>query len=83
MPKKKTTENKIKGNTYNCFIEALNRNYEGGQKTGEFEESDAKATSKNTFLFGKKTIGANETVCDILKNGYKLPFSLHPFKCGI
>ena len=36
-----TTEHKIKGNTYNCFTEALNENYEGEQKTGEYEESDA------------------------------------------
>ena len=54
-----TTEDKIKGNNHNYFIEALYGNYEVEQKTGEYEESDAyisvKGNLKNTFLFwGKK-----------------------------
>ena len=53
-----TTEDKIKGNTYNCFTEARNGNYEGKQKTGNMTNMTTKflwkATSKNTSLFGKK-----------------------------
>ena len=37
-----------------------------------------KATSKETFLLGKKIIRANKTVCGILKNSYKLPFLYTP-----
>ena len=51
-------EDKIKGYTYNCFIEALNGNHEREQKTGEYEKYDAyisvKGNLKNTCLFGKK-----------------------------
>ena len=36
-----TTEDKTKGNNYNYFSEALHGDYEGEQKTGEYEESDA------------------------------------------
>ena len=42
-----------------------------------------KATSKNTFLFGKKTIRAKKTVCDILKKGHKLPFLYIPSNAEI
>ena len=77
-----TAEDKIKGDTYNCFIEALNGNHEREQKTREYEKYDAcisvKGNLKNTFLFGKKTIRTNETKCDILKKGYKLPFLYTP-----
>ena len=74
-----TADDKIKGNTYNCFIETLNRNYEGEQKTGEYEESDAYISAKgNLKSFWEKAIRANETVCGILKNGYKLPFHYTP-----
>ena len=77
-----TTKDKIKSNTYSCFIEARNGNYEGKQKTREYEESDAyismKGNLKKHLSFWKKTIRANETVCDILKNGYKLPFLYTP-----
>ena len=51
-----------------CFIEALNANYEGQQKTGEIEESDVfisvkNATLKSTFLFWKKkTIRTSKTI---------------------
>ena len=76
------TKDEIKSNTYNCFIEARNGNYEGKQKTREYEESDAyismKGNLKKHLSFWKKTIRANETVCDILKNGYKLPFPYSP-----
>ena len=34
-------EDKIKDNNYSYFIEALPGNYEGEQKTGKYEESDA------------------------------------------
>ena len=85
MRKKKTVilqTKKIKGNTYNCFIEALNGNYEEEQKTGEYEESDAyisvKGNLKKYLPFREKTIRANETVCYIFKNGYKLPFCYTP-----
>ena len=44
-----TTDDKIKGNTYNCFIEALNGNYEGEQKTGEYEESNAYISMKGNL----------------------------------
>ena len=48
------------------------------QETGEYEESDAyisvKVSFKKHLSFWEKTIRANEKVCDILKNGYKLPF---------
>ena len=48
------------------------------KKTGEYEESDAyisvKDNLKKYLSFWEKTITANETVSDILKNGYKLPF---------
>ena len=44
-----TTEDKIKSNTYNCFIEALNGNYEEEQKTGEYEESDAYISVKGNL----------------------------------
>ena len=44
-----TTYDKIKGNTYNCFIEALNGNYEEEQKTGEYEESDAYISVKGNL----------------------------------
>ena len=77
-----TTKDEIKGNTYNCFIEARNGNYEGKQKTREYEESDVyismKGNLKKHLSFWEKTIRANETVCDILKNGYKLPFLYTP-----
>ena len=73
-----TIEDKIKGNTYTYFIEALNGNYEGEQKTGKYEESDAyislKGNLKKHISFRENTIRADETVCDILKNGCKLPF---------
>ena len=77
-----TTEDKTKGSNYNYFIEALHGNYEGEQKTGEYEESDAyiflKGNFKKHLPFWEKTIRAHETVCDILKNGYKLPFLYNP-----
>ena len=73
-----TTEDKIKGNTSNCFIEALNGNYEGEQKTGEYEESNSyisvKGNLKKHLSFWEKMIRGNETVCDIHKSDYKLPF---------
>ena len=37
-----------------------------------------KGNLKKHLSFWKKTIRANETVCDILKNGYKLPFPYSP-----
>ena len=53
-----TTEDKIKGNTYNYFNEALNGNYEGEQKNWEYEESDAyisvKANLNKHLSFRKK-----------------------------
>ena len=33
-----------------------------------------KGNLKKHLSFWTKTIRANETVCDIVKNGYKLPF---------
>ena len=36
-----TIEDRIKGSTYTCFIEALTGNYEGKQKAREYEESDS------------------------------------------
>ena len=44
-----TIEDKIKGNTYTYFIEALNGNYEGEQKTGKYEESDAYISLKGNL----------------------------------
>ena len=73
-----TTEDKIKGNTYNYFNEVLNGNYEGEQKTRKHEESDAyisvKANLNKHLSFWQKTVRANVAVCNILKNRYKLPF---------
>ena len=73
-----TREDKIKGNNYNYFIEALHGYYGREQKIGEYEESDAyisvKGNLKKHLPFWEKTIRANEAVCDILKNGYKLRF---------
>ena len=61
------TEDTIKGNTYNCFIEVLNGNYEGEQKIGKYEESDAYISVKdNLKKHLEKTMRAKETVCDIL-----------------
>ena len=37
-----TTEDKIKGNTYNCFTEARNGNYEGKQETGNMTNMTTK-----------------------------------------
>ena len=37
-----------------------------------------KGNLKKQIPFWEKTIRANETVCDILKNGYKLPFLYTP-----
>ena len=37
-----------------------------------------KGNLKKHLSFWEKTIRANETVCDILKNGYKLPFLYAP-----
>ena len=58
-----TTEDKIKGNTYNFFTEALNGNYEGEQKTREYDASDAyisvKGNLKKHLSFWEKTISAN------------------------
>ena len=52
------------------------------KKTGEYEKSDAyisvKDNLKKYLSFWEKTITANETVSDILKNGYKLPFLYTP-----
>ena len=77
-----TTEDKTKGNNYNYFIEALHGNYGGEQKIGEYKESDAyvsvKGNLKKHLPFWEKMIKANETVCDILKNGYKLPLLYTP-----
>ena len=60
MPPKKghTTGNKIRVKTCNCFIEVINGNYEGKQKTGEYEESDTYISEKDNlkktpFLGGK------------------------------
>ena len=51
------TQSKIKGNTYTWFIEALTGNYEGEQKTKEYQESDAYISVKNNLkkypFFGK------------------------------
>ena len=44
-----TTGDKIEGNIYNCFVEALNGNYEGEQKTGEYEESNAYISMKGNL----------------------------------
>ena len=44
-----TTEDKIKGNNYNYFIEALHGNYGEEQKTGAYEESDAYISVKGNF----------------------------------
>ena len=53
-----TTEDKIKGNTYHCFIEAGNGNYEEKQKTREYEEYDdyisVKGNLKKTPFFLRK-----------------------------
>ena len=53
-----TTEDKIKGNSYNYFIEVLHKNYEGEQKTGEYEESDVyisvKGNLRKHLIFWKK-----------------------------
>ena len=46
------TEDRIKGNTYDCFTEALNGNFEGERKTGEYQECDAYTSVTNNF---KKT----------------------------
>ena len=77
-----TTEDNIKGNTYTCFIVPLTGNYAGEQNTGEYEESDAYLSVTGNFKkhlsFWQNTIRANETVCDIFKNGYKLPFLYTP-----
>ena len=50
-----------------CFIEALNANYEGEQKTGEIEESDVFISVKYNFkkhlpFLEKKTIKTIKTV---------------------
>ena len=53
-----TTQDKINGITYNCFIEALNGNYEGEKNPGEYGESDAyisvKSNLKRNLSFGEK-----------------------------
>ena len=52
------------------------------KKLGNIKESDAyismKDNLKKHLSFWGKTIRATETVCDILKNGYKLPFLYTP-----
>ena len=54
-----TTEDKIKGNNYNYFIEALHGNYGGEQKIGEYEESvkdlyfRERQPQKTPFFLGK------------------------------
>ena len=72
----KENSHKIKGNNCNYFNEALHENYEGNKKPENIVTPSFpwKATSKSTFVFEKKTIRANKTTCDILKNGHKLPF---------
>ena len=52
-----TTEGKRKGNTYTYFIEVFTRNYEGEQKTREYEEFDAYISVKGNLqkhLFERK-----------------------------
>ena len=74
-----TTEDKIKGNNYNYFIEALHGNYGGEKKIGESGAYiSVKGNLKKHLPFWEKTIRANETVRNILKNGYKLPFLCTP-----
>ena len=54
-----TREDKIKGNNYNYFIEALHGNYGGEQKIGEYEESvkdlyfRERQPQKTPFFLGK------------------------------
>ena len=55
----------------------------GEKKTpGEYEESDTyisvKGNLKKHLSFWEKTISGNQTVCDILKSGYILPFLYTP-----
>ena len=77
-----TTEDKIKSNTCNRFIEARNGNHEGKQKNREYEEYDpyipVKGNLKKHLSFWEKTIKVNETVYDILKNDCNLPFLCTP-----
>ena len=44
-----TTQDKIKGNTYTCFIEALTGNFEGEQKSNMYQEFDAYISVKDNL----------------------------------
>ena len=54
----------------------------GEKNPGEYEESDTyisvKGNLKKHLSFWEKTISGNQTVCDILKSGYILPFLYTP-----
>ena len=82
-----TTEDKIKGNTHIYINKMQTSTINTFRKEAELENMKnlvdtylPKTISKSDILFNKFAIKLNETVSDLLKYGYKLPFLCTPSK---